>query len=282
MPQIPLDGLNIIKNEPEKPLKKYMKGAEPFFHNANSDIGILLLHGFTASPYQFKELREKLAQKNITTYAPVIAGHGTTPEDLMATTIGDWIESAQNAYNFLKEKSKFIVIIGSSFGGNLAYHLAVKNDDALKGIVSLGTPVYLRWHRIIIARTIVYGWMKKFYKKQSANYKPSYTDAPEVVSYPVIPISSLKNLLNFLKYFTLPGLKNITTPTLIIQANQDPVVNPKSAQHLHQYLGSQHKKVYWMEGNFHALDEPSKKQEIFDVIYTFIDEVTKKNGNNNL
>ena len=275
-----MENLGILGDEPEKPEKKIMKGAEPFFHNAHSDIGILLLHGFTASPYQFKELREKLVQKNFTAYAPIIAGHGTHPKDLMETSIEDWIESAETAYKFLKEKAKYIVIIGSSFGGNLAYHLAVKNDDALKGIVSLGTPVYLRWHRVIRVRYYLYGWLKKFYKKRGINYKPGYTDAPEVVSYPVIPIKSLKNLLNFLKFFTVPGLKNITTPTLIIQSSHDTVVNPKSAQHLHQYLGSQYKKVYWMDGNFHALDEPGKKQEIFDVIFSFIDEVTKKNGNN--
>lgn len=273
-----IDQLHFITEGPKKPSNNYMKGAEPFFHDANSETGVLLLHGFTASPYQFKELRAQLAQKNLTVYAPVIAGHGTNPEDLMRTSIEDWIESVENAYKFLKEKVKSIVIIGSSFGGNLAYQLAVKNDDALKGIVSLGTPVYLRWHRIIKIRYYVYGWMKKYYKKRVVNYKPSYIDVPEVVSYPVIPIESLKNLLNFLKYFTLPGLKNVTTSTLIIQTNQDLVVNPKSAQYLHQYIKSPYKKVYWFDGNYHALEDQTKKQEIFEIIYSFIEEVTKKNN----
>lgn len=269
-----IDQLHVNMEGPQKLSSNYMKGAEPFFHDAKSSTGALLLHGFTASPYQFKELREKLVQKNITTYAPVIAGHGTSPDDLMRSTIEDWIESAETAYKFLKEKTKNIVIIGSSFGGNLAYHLAVKNDDALKGIVSLGTPVYLKWHKIIKLRYYTYGWIKKYYKKHGANYKPAYTDVPDMVSYPVIPIKSLKYLFTFLKYFTIPGLKNITTPTLIIQASHDPLVHPRSAQYLHQHIASQHKKVYWFDGSFHGLEDHAKKQEIFDIIHSFIEEVT--------
>ena len=101
--------------------KKYMRGAEPFFDYKNPEIGILLLHGFTASPYQFRYLRELLANKNLTVYAPIIAGHGTHPEDLKNTTIDDWIQSTEDAYGLLKNKVKNIVIIGNSFGGNFAF-----------------------------------------------------------------------------------------------------------------------------------------------------------------
>lgn len=264
--------------EENKSTKKYMRGAEPFFDLKSSEIGVLLLHGFSASPYQFRYLRDLLTKKNITVYAPVIAGHGTHPDDLSKTTIEDWMTSIENAYNELKAKVKKIVIIGNSFGANLGFQLAIKNDESLKGIVSLGAPIHLRWHRNIICRAYSYGWLKKNYKKRKKNYASNLMDEVSVeVSYPVIPLKSLRNFLKFIKYFTLPGLKHIATPALIIQANQDPVVHSKSVQHLHQHLGSEYKKVCWLDGRFHSMPDIYKKEEIFDIIYSFIQEVS--NGN---
>ncbi len=255
--------------------KKYMRGAEPFFDFKNPEVGVLLLHGFTASPYQFRYLRGLLANKNLTVYAPVIAGHGTHPKDLQNTTIDDWIGSAEKAYDFLKEKVKKIVIIGNSFGGNLAFQLAIKNDPSLNGIISLGTPVYLRWQKLIYLRMYSYYWFKKYYKKRGENYASNLMDDLSVeVSYPVIPIKSLKIFLKFIKYFTLPGLKHITTPALIIQASKDPVVHSKSAQHLHEHLNCQFKKICWLDGKFHSMPDIYKKEEIFQIIYSFIQEVT--------
>ena len=38
-----------------------MKGGESIFINKNSDTGILMLHGFTSTPAQFKELADFFA-----------------------------------------------------------------------------------------------------------------------------------------------------------------------------------------------------------------------------
>ena len=53
---------NTYKKQSEK---KYMRGAEPFFKNQNAKTGILLLHGFSATPYQFKGLRSFFTEKGI-------------------------------------------------------------------------------------------------------------------------------------------------------------------------------------------------------------------------
>lgn len=253
--------------------KKFMRGAEPFFDSRNPEVGILLLHGFTATPYQFKEFRQFLEKKNLTAYAPTLAGHGTHPDELGATTIADWMESAEKAYDELKAKVKKIVIIGNSFGGNLAFQLSLRNDNALKGIVSLGSPVFMRFQKFILLRIYTYGWFKKNYRKHGRNYRELYTEVQEIVSYPVIPLNSLRDFFRFLKYFTIPNLRHVKTPTLIIQSNADPIVHPKSVQYLHEFLGSEYKKVCWFNDEFHSLHEGTKKQEIFEIIYSFIQEV---------
>lgn len=249
-----------------------IKGANPFFFNNNSRVGILLLHGFTSTPFQFKELAEHLTSKGLTVYAPLIAGHGTSPEDLIRTDPEDWKRSAERAYSKLKEKADRIVVIGNSFGGNLAFYLARERDPL--AVISLGTPIKLRFEWIIRLRLYLYGWAKKYYKKAKRHYRIDYTDMQDEVTYPVIPIKSLKDFLSFLKEETIPNLDKVKIPTLIIHANTDFVVNPKSATYIHRNLGSEHKEIYWFGSNHHVVMNDEKKEQLFERIYKFIKEIS--------
>jgi carboxylesterase len=90
----------------------------------------------------------------------------------------------------------------------------------------------------------------------------------------VVPIKSLYNFLVFIKKVTIPNLAKVRAPTLIVHASEDPVVDPRSAQKLHECLGSNYKKVCWLNGRFHSLSNMQKREEIFDRIYKFIRELS--------
>lgn len=252
---------------------KMMKGAEPLFINKKSKIGVLLLHGFTGTPYQFKELGKYLAEKGFTVYAPLIAGHGTSPEDLMNTTTEDWEKSVKKAYLKLKEKTPRVVIVGNSFGGNLAFYLAQEFPNSLAGIISLGTPIKLKFQWFIKLRLFLYGWAKTYYQKPKRIYKIDYTDMIDEITYPVIPVKSLREFFKFLKTKTIPNLEKVKVPTLIMHANIDPVVNPESASYIYQHLGSNYKKIYWFSSNQHVVTNDERRQEIGQKIYEFIKEI---------
>lgn len=250
-----------------------MKGAEPIFIDKKAKIGVLMLHGFTSTPYQFREMAKYMADKGLTIYAPLIAGHGTSPADLKETTSEDWKKSVKAAYLKLKGETDKIVIVGNSFGGNLAFWLAKHFNNSVAGVVSLGTPITLRYQWIIKARYYLYGWAKEYYQKPKRIYKTDYTDMVDEVTYPAIPIKSVKEFLDFLKNETIPNLKKITVPTFIIHANIDPVVNPESAAYIHQHLGSTHKMIYFFDSNQHVVFNDKRKEELFHRIYNFIKEV---------
>ena len=262
----------------QKPHKKFMKGAEPFFIMKSTEVGVLLLHGFTSTPYQFKALANYLADKNLTVYAPIIAGHGTSPQDLADTSLYDWIESSEKAFICLKEKVKKVFIIGNSFGGNLAFYLAAKYNNPLSGVVSLGTPITLRYHKFLQVRLYTYGLLKRLYRKAGRDYKSNYIDLYDEISYPVIPIKSMRDFFYFIRKITIPSLSQVKSPALIIQASADALVHPKSVQYLHEHLGSDFKKVCWFNGNHHALTDPhnSIREEIFKKIHEFIEELLGK------
>jgi len=254
-----------------------MKGGEPIYIDNNSKIGVLMIHGFTSTPHQFKDLSKYLSSNGLSVYVPLIAGHGTKPEDLIKTNPEDWKRSVEEAYLKLKKRTEKIVVIGNSFGGNLVFWLARKAGSELAGIVSLGTPIVLKYQFIINARLFLYGWARKYYRKPMRVYKTDYTDMMDEVTYPFIPVKNLREFLEFIQTDTIPNLEKIKVPVFIAHANIDPVVKPKSATYIYEHLGSSFKRIYWFESNSHIITTARNCTALFDKILDFIKEVGQNN-----
>ncbi len=253
---------------PKKRLQ--IKKAGPFFFDKGSKTGVLLLHGFTSTPYQFRELGKYLAERGLTVYAPLVAGHGTCPEDLKNTCAEDWKKSVEEAYRFLKSKTENIVIIGNSFGGNLAFYLARKTNNDPKAIISLSAPIKLTFGWFIKLRLYLYGWMKEYYRKATKIYQIDYTDMIDEVTYPLIPIKSLRDFLSFVKEETIPNLKEVKAPILIVYASNDLVVSPKSARFIYENVRSLNKEIFELKTNHHVILTDKKKEELFKKTYDLI------------
>ena len=93
-------------------LKPYLLQAGP--------VGVLLIHGFTASPTELRPVGTHLHEQGFTVSGARLAGHGTDLGDLRATRWGDWIESAQSALEQLTTLCERVYVVGLSMGGVIA------------------------------------------------------------------------------------------------------------------------------------------------------------------
>jgi len=243
--------------------------AEPIFIDKKSQTGILLLHGFSSNPRQFAELADYLSARGFTVFAPVIAGHGTSPEDFKKSGPGDWKDSVKKAYLRLKNSAEKIIIIGNSFGSNLGFWLAKEFNNEPTGIVSLGAPIFLKWHRLIKFRLATYGRFFNYYKKPTRVYKTDYTDMWDEISYRVIPIKSLNDFFDFIEQETIPNIGKVTAPILIANANHDDVIHSKSAAFIFSHVGSKIKEVFWFNSDMHGV-AGAGCEGLFPKIYDFI------------
>src|SRR4051812_41739765 len=134
-----------------------MKGGEPIFIDNHAKVGVLMLHGFSSTANEFKELSVYLSEKGFNVYAPLIAGHGTVPADLFKTNYKDWLASAKAAYEKLRGVSEKIVIVGNSFGSNLGFWLIKEYNNEPLGIITLDAPIFLRYQPFIVFRLYTYG-----------------------------------------------------------------------------------------------------------------------------
>ena len=67
-----------------------LPGAGTFYFEG-SDVGCLLIHGFTGTPQNIRPLGDFLARRGLTVLAPRLAGHGTNVDEFEKTGPDDWI-----------------------------------------------------------------------------------------------------------------------------------------------------------------------------------------------
>jgi esterase/lipase len=69
---------------------------------------------------------------------------------------------------------------------------------------------------------------------------------------------------------TKKNLEKIKKPLLIIQAKNDPVVNPISAYEIFNEVKSTNKTIKIVDSSSHVIVTQENTQELFDLIYDFI------------
>jgi len=242
----------------QQPSYAVKPGNEGFILGNSTEIGVLLTHGFEASPHEVKELAEYLAGKNITVYVVRLKGHGTDIRDIDNAKWQDWHSDYENAYNELSKKTKKVVVAGHSLGGALALYLAEQKDTA--AVISLASPIGLKDKRA------EYAWLIKYFKK----YEPrNITNEDKKYYYDKYSAAGVEQLAGFIKIYK-KGLPKITEPILIIQLVNDTKIDDSSAGYIYKNVNSSNKKILMINATGHSLLEEKFKKEVFGEIYGFI------------
>ena len=239
-----------------------MEGAEPFFL-PGGEQGVLLIHGFTGSPGEIRLLGEYLHQKGYTVLAPRLCGHGATVEEMSKTRWSHWYAGVEDGYHILKSLCKYIAVVGLSMGGLLALKLG--SEYPVDCLVSLSTPIYIVDKRLDMLP--VYRVFREFVPKKRRVYagiKPKYS-----AGYNATPLSSLSSLLDLIQHVD-SLLPKITIPLLIMQARFEHTVEPKSASHIYDKVGSKDKKIIWLEKSGHIITLDVEREQVFEEVADWI------------
>ena len=224
-----------------------------------------------AAPEEIRPLAEFLHEKGYAVYAVRLRGHGTAPEDLGSRRWEEWYDSVNRAYVVMKNSVKSFSIIGFSTGGGVSLMQAAQKGKKLKSIVSINAPLRLQNISSKFSSAIVM-WNNLLNKFDINNAKMEFvTNNPENphINYFRNPISGV-NQLGQLMENVEEHLNDITIPTLIIQGNNDPVVNPVSAQEIMEKLGTSQKELFEVESNRHGIVRGDVAEQIFVKIHEFI------------
>jgi carboxylesterase len=106
-------------------------------------IGIILLHGLSGTPVEMGEVARDLAARGYTVSCPQLAGHCGTYEDLKAVRWHDWVASALEAVQRLRETCDTVIIGGLSTGAIVALNIAARYPDLIQGVAVLAPTLWL-------------------------------------------------------------------------------------------------------------------------------------------
>ena len=109
------------------------KKPEPTYLDSDGDHGVLLLHAYSGSSNDVLLLGNMLNRNGYAVYMPIFSGHGTLePKNIFTKgSIDQWLDDALNAFEFLKNKKKKILL--KLYGKKIIF--STKNDKLLKFVV---------------------------------------------------------------------------------------------------------------------------------------------------
>lgn len=215
-----------------------------FFWEAGS-TGVVLLHGYTATTTEVRLLAQSLHENGYTVAAPLLPGHGTSPEDCNRHTWQDWYAAAEQAYQQLSSRCHRVVVGGESAGALLTLHLAYNHPEAA-AVLCYAPALWLRLSRA-----------KAFFLSLCVPFISSIPKAPPTddnpwKGYTVNPLRAASELKKLQKN-TSPILPSIRQPILVMQGRLDPTVHPSSAQVIYDQVGSAIKELHWLEHSTHCV-----------------------------
>ena len=230
--------------------------AAPFLlqpENGNG-IGVVLVHGFLASPAEVRSFGNALFTEGFTVIGVRLKGHGTSPVELREKSWEEWMASVGRAYEIMEALTDRIFLIGFSTGGALVLRYAADQPDCLLGVVAISVPIKFR-NQTMMFVPLVHGtntlvrWLSSY--EGIRPYIVNNSEHPEV-NYRNIPVRGLYELRRLVTEME-SRLADVHCPTLIVQGDEDPVVVPKSAEIIFEKLGTKEKELYFIHSAQHSI-----------------------------
>jgi carboxylesterase len=230
---------------------------------------LLLIHGFTACPFEMRELGEYLYRQGYNVFGVRLAGHGTRVADFARTTWRDWFDSARRGLVVAGLLGRETVVIGESMGGALALLLARAFPGAVAKLILCAPCLKIKDFR---AELIAWPLLQKLIPQQDMGVPP---DGFGTYWYRFIPTTAVAQLAAVARQARRAG-PEIIAPTLLIQAENDQMVNPRGAWKFFKSLTkltNGHKKLIRFADGHHnlTLDFNPRKDKGFGWIARFIE-----------
>jgi carboxylesterase len=243
---------------------------DPIYKNGTNGAGVLVIHGFTATPDSMRPLINRLYQDKFTVYAPLLAGHGSTPEQCAETGWEDWFETVQKAYLELNSKCSKVFVAGLSLGSLLTLKLSIEFPHAFSGLACLATPLYLeKWVQTLLP-VVTNTPMKNFWKFQ----KKLGSDIKDPVArnnfwnYDLMPLSCIKSIM-VLQREVQKDLKKIGAPILLVHSRHDSTAPYDSMNAVASRVSSTVTESITLENSYHVITIDYEKDLVASKVSEF-------------
>ncbi|OHD19982.1 MAG: hypothetical protein A2Y38_04675 [Spirochaetes bacterium GWB1_59_5] len=200
----------------------------PFFKENSGAECCLCIHGFTGCPALYIPLSKLLFDAGFSVSVPLLAGHGTAPENLRGVSELQWFQDQSEELGRLLARYQRVHLIGLSLGGAIAAWLAATyaGNKHLGKLVLLSPGLGLK--------------DKKFYGIDYEKTEDSLIPLPRRplkddglnssrYGYPAMPLRSVGQLLLAANRAN-QALGAIRAPTLLLYTAADQIADPAACE----------------------------------------------------
>ncbi len=216
----------------------------PFRLDGDRDEAVVLIHGFTGVPAHWRPMAAFLHGHGYTVNVPLLAGHGTSMEDMARTTWRDWLQSAEYAVEAVRSHRR-VHLVGLSMGGHIGIILA--GSSAAATVTTIDAPLLVRNKQLYLAPLFHRLRPRVMWPETEVDIEPEMRRF--WLTYPGFYTAKATDLL-ILAARGWQRAGRLRRPTLVIQSKADESVDPRSAPILARRLGRQNRLV-WLEHAFH-------------------------------
>ena len=244
-----------------------LPGAEPFSHDG-SDVGVLLIHGFTSTPQSLRPWAEHLAAAGYTVRLPRLPGHGTTWREMNRTRWDDWYAAADAAFRELHQKCSRVVVGGLSMGGALALQLAQDHGPRVAGLILVNPALKFEDPRLVLLPVLkhVVGAL------QGVGNDIKKAGVTEL-AYEKSPLKAGHSQIVAWRTITR-DLPEVTQPVLLLRSPQDHVIPASSSALVLSRISSEDVHEVLLEDSYHVATLDNDAPRIFAESVSFIERLT--------
>jgi carboxylesterase len=230
---------------------------------------VLLLHGLTGSTFELHHLALRLAGEGFRCLAPVMAGHGGAPRDLVGIPWTEWVAKARRDLSRLSGARRTFVA-GCSMGALVACALAHDHPELVDGLLLLAPAMELKVAGKLGALLGQSGlfWRTVVPKGSGSDVRDEEMRRrnPCLEGVPLAAVAQLGELAAFVDR-TAPG---VAAPALVIAGGQDHTVTLAGARRLARRLGSGPAEVLVLPESWHLVGVDVERERCADEVLEFL------------
>lgn len=240
-----------------------------YFKEDSGENAVLLLHGFTGNTSDVRQLGRYLQKKGMTSYSINYEGHAEHPKKITSSTPYVWFKQVAEAYDFLRgDGYTNIFVAGVSIGGVMALKLATERD--VIGVSTICSPMFMKDSATLYEQFIIYAkkYLSMFEQKTEEEIEREIEGLEKTSTF-----DDISTFINMVR----GNLNGVNVPLFVAQAEHDKVINPESANVIFEESETDEKEIKWYDKGGHVLTIDESKEELFEDIYSFMEQLDWQN-----
>jgi len=249
-----MDNLEYFDMIPESGDYEYLRSPE------DSKAMVICLHGYSATPYEVKDLGKHLYDLGFSSYCPLLPGHGIKNSDLArrefaALTTDKLLNFVIKLIEEYKSRYPKVILHGQSMGGMIALYLA--SQGSVDGATITAAPLVMPWWAKILSSVMGLTNLTIKINKPPLEQGWSYDF---VCTRPIRSLSRLMKLVD-------QNLDNIKVPLLLCYSHADPLL--KWSEGAMQKVIPENAEVRWFNESGHVMLLDMEAEQVIETIGDF-------------